>query len=88
MAADTFVLHCLFRPPLGPTREILREREAAQRWSSTPQLLASGEAQSSDASLLRTAKVMALRDPSFTYLLHFDPSELRLLQNLHELTPS
>jgi hypothetical protein len=72
----------------SPTRALLMERESAVRWSSqqAAQVSAGGAPAVSDKTLLRTAKVLALRDPRLTYLLHFEPSELRLLQDrLHDL---
>jgi len=68
----------------SPTRELLQQRENSVRWSAP---LTTGEEQTmTDATLLRTAKVLALGDHKLTYLLHFEPGELRLLQDkLHEL---
>lgn len=68
----------------SPTKELLQQRENAMRWSAP--LTTEEEQVMTDATLLRTAKVMALRDHKLTYLLHFEPGELRLLQDkLHEL---
>merc|ERR1712127_364511 len=68
----------------SPTKELLQQRENSMRWSAP--LSTEEEQLMTDATLLRTAKVMALRNHKLTYLLHFEPGELRLLQDkLHEL---
>jgi hypothetical protein len=75
----------LAAPSGPPTRALLEQREQTARWSAQ-NLTTAEEELMGDATLLRTAKVLALRDARLTYLLHFEPGELRLLQDkLHEL---